>query len=916
MTYVSPVSGNDPTRYIPQTNTSTNTTGSTNTTSTSGSQQTNGTNNSGTQSGGNPQQATDQAVANAKSAQAAVNNAQAAANNPHGTPASVSQAKASLPSLEKKLTDAQQQLQTAVSNEITAKVGPHATQQQIAQAGQQIISRYANDPTAQKLVSDAVTQVHVHSIVSGAAQNPDPVKALQQLSDAYTQASQPVRDALLKDPGAQKIISNAAQWATQPLNTQPGAGGQGYQAPGAQTMQRLNQLTASVDPSIGAQVVTAAMPAIQSYNHLVQQQTGMSMLGPTGVTSMLKVLDNIGATAAGQAAMKQFATMGFWNTTAVMNAIGNGASPAYAIAYAEQNPGVADVALQAAMDGVSLYEQKVNGAVGDFAAQNQELSWLIANVGPTMTPAQLQKAIQAYGASKGAAWQKQVQDLYNKQLPQMGLNLLNQLMTLRQLPAGLQSYQGKVDSFINGVMNNPQANFAITLGLQHAIGQQGANASMTFLNNVFTTMKGIDTFRKLATGVLTWWVQQKIVPDLQRLDPNNPATYAQVKQDLENLKLSKLPMVLGVTHDDFNTAIQHVEDALPVAGDDPNVIAAKLNKLDQKLDGMKSSLGVKSFAKGTMMGQLLRGIAVVAAIAGIVNDGIKVHDKGNIQNILKVGVDVLGLAQKGADFAASLGPGGKLATRWPALNNAVNGLSGDWKIAGRIGASEIIQGLGAIFDGWNAINAFQKGDYVSGGLYTASALGGAATAGASGLEGVLDAAGATALGDFAGAWLGPIGVAAMLVSVVGLYIWGQHEAVTQYETAATQKFLEGAGIKPTQAQALIQQSGNGYSPVPLLARYAQLHGLDLQNPADQQRFVKWINSLSADQLQQIVTAANATQDANGGDVSKFGLTSSQDNVPFQQSYQTRSGTSTRTNIHLESARLMDKLLQYLHAPAL
>ena len=121
---------------------------------------------------------------------------------------------------------------------------------------------------------------------------------------------------------------------------------------------------------------------------------------------------------------------------------------------------------------------------------------------------------------------------------------------------------------------------------------------------------------------------------------------------------------------------------------------------------------------------------------------------------------------------------------------------------------------------------------------------------------------------------------------------------------------------PQAAQALTQQSGDGNSPVPLLARYAQLQGLDLQNAGDQQKFVNWINGLTPDQLKSVVSAANDEQDRIGGDVSQFNPTSNQDGVPFQHTTYSRFGATTTTDLHTQSAALMNKLLQYLHAPQL
>jgi hypothetical protein len=889
--YVSPVSGADPTRFVPSVDSHDPTDSSSSTNSSNGTTNSSGT--SSHQSAASPEQATDAAVKKVEAAQIAVNHAQAAANNPKGTPASISHAQISLPSLQKSLTDAQTQLKTAIDNEITAKVGLQGTSDQVAQAGHQIAARFSSDRTAQKLVDQAVAGIstarQLHSIVASAQAQSDPVKSVQSLNNSYVHGSQTVKDAMLNDPGVHQILQRAAQWATQPLSPQINAG-VGFQAPGLQAMQRLAQLTHGTDANLGAQLVSDALPHIEQVNKSFQAQYDQSMLGPEGVQAMLKVVDNISGTAIANADVQRLAAQHFWNSSGMTNAIASGATPTYAIALAQQ-PGIdRQMVLQAALTGVSEYQQKVDGDVANYAKQTQELNWLINNAGTSMTPAQLSQAVSDYVKSKGGAWQSQyAQD--TQQLASDGQTLLRQMKALQTLPPSLAGYQSQADSTINRVINDPQANAAISMALQKTPDlTSGDNAKSTL--DFFATVKLSDGGRKLAQEAATAYVKSKILPDIAQLNSkSDPAAFARLQADLKDLRDSNFSKVLGVAPKDFNKAIDYLEQALPTAGEDAAAIEAKLAKLDENLSNLSSGpKAIKAFDKATFAGQLVRGLGLAAAGASFINDFNKATNDPSTKNILKTFVDVAGISQKSSELALGLG-----AVDEGSLLGQFGGAA---KLGARWGAGEFIAGVGALFDAWSAVDAANKGDNVSAGLYAAGALGGLATA----------------IG--AGSWLGPVGIGIAIASAIGLAVWNHHKEVTQFETPTTSKFLESSGFTPQAAQALTQESGDGHSAVPLLARYAQLHGLNLQKAADQKKFVGWINSLTPDQLHAVVSAANSEQDRIHGDVSQFKTTSGQDNVPFVTHMATRFGPVTRPNIHTESATLMDRLLQSLHAPQL
>ena len=95
----------------------------------------------------------------------------------------------------------------------------------------------------------------------------------------------------------------------------------------------------------------------------------------------------------------------------------------------------------------------------------------------------------------------------------------------------------------------------------------------------------------------------------------------------------------------------------------------------------------------------------------------------------------------------------------------------------------------------------------------------------------------------AGSIAGPIGIGLVVVSVVGLGIWNSVKEANKHEPGndggVSTRFLQHAGLSESAAAALNDQSGEGYNVMPMLARYAQTKGRDLNRPADQQKFTDW-----------------------------------------------------------------------------
>lgn len=727
-------------------------------------------------------------------------------------------------------------------------------------------------------VDQAATIAKLHAQTQGQT---DPVKALQALNAVYAKASADTQRQILADPYVQQVVNKAAAWADQPLQ-QKLSNGEFPQALAGQAMQRLDALTEGLSPELAAQTVNAALPVITTFAHNFQQQYGSQFLGYEGATSLMNVLNRVGSSAAGKTALQGFAELDAYNGDAMRNAVGAGDSPAYLVVLASQ-PGIdRSMVMQQATAGVQQYAQGIQGDVSAYAGKMQELSWLVKNEGAAMTQQQLSRAIANYGKTKdGGAWQKQTDAARDKAAAD-GATLIKQLTALQDLPPSLSTQQGAVDSVVKELVNDPQASAAmhIALGQQPALmaGPSGG-ANFKFFAGL---VKVGDSGRKLAQEALTAYVKTNWLPKIANADPKDlPA----LKQQFEDLKTnSNICKILGVSQKDFSQVIDSVEAALPAQGDTAEQATAKMAQLNKNLDELEGPSGIKVFDKSTFAGQFVRFLGVAAAGVSTINSVQKAWTDRTVQNDLSALVNAAGLGQKGLE----LGVGLELVNSKSFLGQ----IGGGWKLAGRLGVGEFLGAMSSGLDVYNAVGSFTKGDPASGGLYLASA-------------------GGTALAIFgADWWSGPVGVGIALAAGVGLLLHGS--SPTKYDSQAMADFLKAGGIDDQAAKALVGQSGKGYSPIALLERYAQVKGLNLSNPADQQKFAHWLNNVSPAQLFTLHNALNRAQDELGGNTAKFHNTGGND---WQVGYYSDSGYRN-SDASADSAYLLDNLLWYMHAPQL
>lgn len=801
---------------------------------------------------------------------------------------------AAVPWLAQQAADACTALDIAVQAEIDLRVqrntppGHAPSEAEYAAAAEAVRQRSRTDPAAQQQLVDAVSRVdntrQADAIVSRADAQSDPEQKLRVLSESHATATPAVQQALLADADAQRIVQQAADWALQPVKDGPGPDDLMPQAAGLRTMERLDRLTAAASPEFGARVLAAAHPGIEQAMADYPDQHGTLPFGQGSVEHLTHALGRVAGTPAGDAQIERYVDLQIWDRNGIVNAIANGASPAYALAIARQ-PGVsADMVMDTVYAGLDIYRERVAEHTQAYGQHMAELAWLVKSHGGSMTPEQLDQAIADYTAEKGSAWQQQAEEL-KQQLADDGARLLAQVQALQSLPPELSGERGRVDQAIADTLNDTHAQLAITTALQGdpsltagAAGQQllGFFTSTGFASNAKLT----DQARRLAGEVATAHVQSTLLARVGEFDPADTASVQRATAAIDSLRSPQLARAWGVSEDALDEALEKLKGTLPVAGETAEEAAKRLKDFDDALGG------IAGLDKTTAAGQILRGAGLALAGVGVLASIERAGLDPSLRNNLRVLVDSAGLGQKGAELLAGL-------TKADSES-----------LLGRLGGSAASKFLGVVtaaMDVWTAADSFAQGDIPSGVLYGVGAGGG-----------LLAAFGS-------GSLAGPIGIGLVVVSVVGLAVWNGIKEANQHEPGSdgglSMRFLQHAGFSESAARALCDQTGDGVSPVPIFARYAELKGIDLADPAERQRFVDWVNAMPPEKLAVLRDNLHRALDEFEGDASRLSATADDDDWVVRDTQQ-RPWFAASGAARPESAAQVDAVLEVLGVPAL
>ncbi|MEI2457059.1 LysM peptidoglycan-binding domain-containing protein [Lysobacter firmicutimachus] len=777
---------------------------------------------------------------------------------------------------------ARTELRDAIGAEIKAEFAAHSRptgdifdSKAIEQYGAAVIKRYENDPAgkaaAEAAVKDFGVQHEVDTALSTANAMGDAKGAVESLSRDLSKLSPEAQSRLLSSPGFDKLMDEKIVPSfTKPLQGEPWENARnGASAPPKESLLQLQALVEKADPRVANELAGRGVDALNDFFQRAEKDGYSIRLGIEGTTALVQIAGRVGNTADGLAVVQRMADLPV-DASQIHLAVADGARPDLLVAIAKAGGG--DRITATAIEGVKTYAGSLNGDVDKLAKATDELTWLISNHGGSMTPDQLNKAIQDYTADKlkkDPNWEKNIQAMEEK-VAQGGQTLLDQIESLSNLPP---DQKAAADKAIEGILGDSKSSYAISLALKKHPEYIDTEAGKRLMQKNAYDAKLGEQGLKLTKELANAYIRNDVLSAAQNYDPRNPASIQQAEQAIERLKNPTLVKALGMDVDSskyqsYVKLVDELKKSLPAAGDGTQQIVDKLKTHAEAMDNVDKRFTAEghrpTFEKNQPVGQVLRMVGVGFATIGYLNSQGKAND-GQFtlanRNDIKAIVDAASLGQKGTELAVGLGMVAENSAlgRFGAGNRANDNTSLD---PGRMTRADRVFGhLSAGLDYWAAATSYSAGDNVRAGLYAVSGVGGTMAA----LSGTSLAA---SLG--AGSWLGPVGIALVAIGTIGLTMKDRVDHSNAHMNETSAKFLSHAGFGEAASTALVDQSGEGWSPVTLLARYASDKGYKLDDPADQQKFALWIKGLDSGKLERLRDEMHHALDDIDGDVGKFG----------------------------------------------
>lgn len=698
--------------------------------------------------------------------------------------------------------------------------------------------------------AQAIAEAAGADIIADAEAADTPDEALRRYQSGYAEAPERVQDALDRSSDAQAIVDDAADWAAEPIMGEI----DNSDRPAAlmlETMQRLDTLTEGLDPELAAEVVDAMIPRIEaSQQQLMDNGYAGYTIGPQGTTTLMNVLDRIAGTPTGDAAIQQLAEHALfdWNTLrdSALNSVSQGdAIPAYALEVASLDGMNGDFAGQIVSAVEQFSVHGITDQVENYSEHLEELSFLVVNGGTAMTEEQLNTAINDY-IEANPEWEAQFEELRG-QLADSGTGLLTQIQQLQSLPDEVRAdYQARID----GLLDDPNSQLAVSTALQErpelVRGEAGDKLIETFTELGIT---GDDN--PLAVNLAGAYLRENVILPAGDIDPSDPASlqaaHAQLDETLDNNP--QLATLLGISSSELDEISSAFHDLVPTQTSDFDSqrygidVARNLNNTLDKIDAV---------FRDTPFNRAFRTSAMAIVGSGLANAIQAYGEDPSLRNALQVTLDSARVGVDGAQLVDSL--------LKPSGSEATNAL----KLGGKF-----VHLLGAGLAGVDALARLSRGDVVGAGLNAAVAGGvGYSIFGTSSLA-------------------GPIGFAVATAATLGLFAWDgirnvQHN--NRFQTPTTAEFLSHAGFHEEAAQALSDQSGEGYSPIPILMHYGDLQGLTPEQT------VAWVNAIADGdngpaKLATLRDNLHNTLDEIDGDISQFPATADNDDLQIWDTQQ-------------------------------
>lgn len=763
-----------------------------------------------------------------------------------------------------------------------------------------IVAQYKGDADIQKAVDTQEAKALLASVDAGSYNSPkDKMLALD--AALKSASSDQVRTLASQQDSYRNTVQAASTWAAQPFDGNTRF--QNYDqftkaAQGADDSSKryVDLLSGISSPQMRADLINAATPQLDKLahfavldhtqdtdQHLANTLTNLSSivgtLGQQDHDAAQSLADNLASQASGRVW-----TGGSANNIPGMltDAVKQSNDPTLALSIiqhvradgADRNANDwANNARDQVFQAVTDTRNKVDADLQGYVGLTGELSSLIAKEGQSMTPDQLNKAIDSYRAHKGAGWEQNVAQA-QQQLATDGKALLSQEASLGAWFANHPGDAAASGDKLKSLVNDQSAQAAIKLAVQQdpslMKGAQG-QSMITFMAQMGKVAD--QGGRKLIQELSTNYVQGRM-SDLRDMlkSSNDVASRTRVLDELTDLGNNKqLTTLLGISDGkvvDLKAATDvlknNVNDFSALADTEktPDALAAALKN---GVDDTSKKLGaIKGFASGTPISSIFRAFSAGAAGLSLASAYDKMttptsNQLDQFRNELSTLISAAGFSQKTAGFVVSMGWADK----------------GSW--VDKVGARTVdhtVNYLSGGIDIWKAGQDFMKGDDTEGALYSMTGAGsmlwaaGNAAAGGDGL--FASTLSGLAGGAEAGSWAGPIGITMVALGTMGLMAYQSKKANDQ-AVPGREAFLQGLGYNKGAADALAAwHSKDDTAATSMLLRYGQLHGMDSQQT------MTWFNGLDADNQKTFAGAMVSALDTVGGDASKFNATDGND----------------------------------------
>ncbi len=474
----------------------------------------------------------------------------------------------------------------------------------------------------------------------------------------------------------------------------------------------------------------------------------------------------------------------------------------------------ADDILQNVRDGFNELKGNLKNKLEAYGKANAELSWLIQKWGPLMSPDKLELAIARYQNRH-----PELQDKFNA-LNNLSAAAVRTLNTLSTLPDSLKSLDHYKDSqaAVKDLLSDKTTQKLITTMPGAAaefekLYEAQSEGQPTVLDKIhqFIEDHSIGDYKEFGENMAAVLLKSSVNSAIKASLNGDPA---KMNKLLGNL--GKYSRLLGVSQEKLDEIVRDLR-ALPNGGS-PAAAQARLKLLNNDLDG--------PFAANTNLGRVFRGAGVLLALSGLPDSFENIKD---FQTATRTLTDVVGLGQSSAELLSGIITSTK-------LTSVIE--SGAFKtLGGRI--------LPVVSIGLDTLSLIKDAtgknrDYANAGFDLAGIGGGITLLAAGGPAGIA------------------IGAVLVLGSAIGKTIYGKVKESNIHENMTTEIFLRDGGVKSSITRNLRNNGSDGDSAGPVLTALAKyLH-------VQPHEFLKYLNTLSPDKVEQLVAAAvGVDADKNG-----------------------------------------------------